>query len=149
HVTLALVLSSSGFSIAVAFAFFGAPDVALVAVLVETIVTLVLLGMLRLIPRNVLEKGARIPMKAVRRKSFVAAVAGAFAFTIAWSTLSQPASQESIAQTHIELTPEAHGQDVVTVILADFRGLDTLGESSVVAIVLLGVAALVARGRLP
>lgn len=149
HVTLALVLSSAGFSVAVAFAFFGAPDVALVAVLVETIVTLVLLGMLRLIPRKVLEKGARLPMRAVRRKSFVAVVAGAFAFTIAWSTLSQPASQESIAQRHIALADEAHAQDVVTVILADFRGLDTIGEISVVALVLLGVAALLSRGRLP
>ncbi|WP_235401317.1 hydrogen gas-evolving membrane-bound hydrogenase subunit E [Rubrobacter aplysinae] len=149
HVTIALVLSSSGFSVAVAFAFFGAPDVALVAVLVETIVTLVLLGMLRLIPRKTLESGARIPIKAVRRKAFVAVVAGCFAMAISWSTLSQPSSPRSVAQRHIALTPDAHGKDVVTVILADFRGLDTMGEISVVALVLLGVATLLARGRLP
>jgi multicomponent Na+:H+ antiporter subunit A len=149
HVTIALVLSSAGFSLAVAFAFFGAPDVALVAVLVETIVTLVLLGMLRLIPRKTLESGARITTGAVRRKSLVAVVAGCFAMAIAWSTLSQPATSESVAQQHIALAPEAHAQDVVTVILADFRGLDTMGEISVVALVLLGVATLLARGRLP
>jgi multicomponent Na+:H+ antiporter subunit A len=149
HVTIVLVLSSSGFSIAVAFAFFGAPDVALVAVLVETIVTLVLLGMLRLIPRQTLESGARIPIQAIRRKGFVAVVAGCFAMAISWSTLSQPSTSTSVAQRHIALTPEAHGKDVVTVILADFRGLDTMGEISVVALVLLGVATLLAKGRLP
>jgi multicomponent Na+:H+ antiporter subunit A len=37
---------------------------------------------------------------------------------------------------------------VVTVILADFRGLDTMGEVTVVALVLLGVATLLRRGRL-
>jgi multicomponent Na+:H+ antiporter subunit A len=149
HVTLALVLSSSGFSIAVAFAFSGAPDVALVAVLVETIVTLVLLGMMRLIPYEVLESAAKIPLKALRRKGLVAMLAGAFAFAISWGTLSQSASELSVASRLVELTPKAHGKDVVTVILADFRGLDTLGEVSVVALVLLGVAALLSQGRLP
>jgi multicomponent Na+:H+ antiporter subunit A len=37
----------------------------------------------------------------------------------------------------------------VAAILADFRGLDTLGEVTVVALVLLGVATLLNRGRLP
>ena len=46
------------------------------------------------------------------------------------------------------LTPAAHGTDVVTVILADFRGLDTLVEITVVLVALLGVAALLRRGKL-
>ena len=33
-------------------------------------------------------------------------------------------------------------------ILADFRGLDTLGEITVVLVAMLGVAALLRRGRL-
>jgi multicomponent Na+:H+ antiporter subunit A len=149
HVTLALVVSSAGYSIAVAYAFFGAPDVALVAVLVETVLTLLILGTMRLIPRDTLRKAAEIPVHRGRRKALTACVAGAFAMVITWGTLSQPFSEDSVASRLLHLTPEAHGKDAVTVILADFRGLDTLGEISVVALVLLGVATLLNRGRLP
>ena len=149
HVTLVLVASAAGFAIAVAYAFFGSPDVALVAVLVETIITLVLLGVLRLIPYEVLRRGARIPVQYVKAKAAVAILAGGFMMAIAWSTFSQTTREQSVAQELLALTPEAHGKDAVTVILADFRGLDTMGEISVVALVLLGVATLLWRGRLP
>ncbi|MDP8949993.1 MAG: DUF4040 domain-containing protein [Actinomycetota bacterium] len=149
HVTLVLALSSAGFSIAVVYAFFGAPDVALVAILIETILTLLVFGTLRLIPRETLQEAAEVPVRQARRKALVATVAGGFVMAIVWGTLSQPASEESVATRLIRLAPEAHAKDVVTVILADFRGLDTLGEITVVALVLLGVATLLYRGRLP
>jgi multicomponent Na+:H+ antiporter subunit A len=47
----------------------------------------------------------------------------------------------------LRLTPEAHGRDTVTVILADFRGLDTLGEISVIVIAFAGVLTLLGRRR--
>ena len=149
HVTLVLVISASGFSIAVAYAFFGAPDVALVAVLVETIITLIILGTLKLIPYQVLRRGARIPVRFVKMKALIAALAGGFVLAISWATLSQPLTERSVAYDLLEMTPEAHGKAAVTVILADFRGLDTMGEISVVALVLLGLATLLVRGRLP
>ncbi len=149
HVTLVLVLSSSGFSIAVVYAFFGAPDVALVAVLIETIVALLVFGTLQLIPRETLQEGAEVPAGQARRKALVATVAGGFVMAIVWGTLSQPSSEESAATRLVRLAPEAHAKDVVTVILTDFRALDTLGEITVVALVLLGVATLLYGGRLP
>ncbi|MGF1473432.1 MAG: hydrogen gas-evolving membrane-bound hydrogenase subunit E [Rubrobacteraceae bacterium] len=149
HVTLVLVISAAGFSIAVAYAFFGAPDVALVAVLVETIITLIILGVLKLIPYEVLRRGAIIPVQYVKIKAAIAVLAGGFMLALSWATLSQTTTEESAAQGLLELTPEAHGKDAVTVILADFRGLDTMGEISVVALVLLGAATLLWRGRLP
>jgi multicomponent Na+:H+ antiporter subunit A len=54
----------------------------------------------------------------------------------------------SVAAEHVRLTPAAHGGDVVTVIVADFRGLDTLGEITVLLVAVVGVAALLRRGRL-
>ena len=149
HLTLALVISSAGFSVALVYGFLGAPDVALVAVLVETILTLLLLATMRLIPPGVLRRGARISARQARLKAAVAVVAGMFALAVSWSTFSQPAIQRGAYERLIALTPEAHGKDVVTVTLADFRGLDTLGEITVVALALLGVATLLARGRLP
>jgi multicomponent Na+:H+ antiporter subunit A len=146
HVTLALVLSSAGFTLALAFAFLGAPDVALVAVLIETVLTLLFLGTLRLVPHKVLHRQATLPTERRWRKVFFAVVAGAFAFAVVWGTLSRPAAERSVSEVHLRLTPEAHAKDVVTAILTDFRGLDTLGEISVVALVLLAVVTLL-RGR--
>jgi multisubunit Na+/H+ antiporter MnhB subunit len=48
----------------------------------------------------------------------------------------------------VRLTPEAHAKNVVTATLADFRGLDTLGEITVISLVLLGVATLLGGGAL-
>jgi len=148
HVTLALVLSSVGFVLAVVYAFFGAPDVALVAVLVEVILTMVFIATLKLVPRKVLHRQANLPTERPWRKVFFATVAGAFAFAVVWGTLSQPAAEQSVADEHLRLTPEAHAKDSVTAILADFRGLDTLGEITVVALVVLAIATLLNRGRL-
>nr|MDQ3316819.1 DUF4040 domain-containing protein [Actinomycetota bacterium] len=148
HVTLALVLSSVGFVLALVYAFFGAPDVALVAVLVETVLTLLFLGTLRLVPHEVLHRQAGLPTEKRWRKAFYAAVAGASTFAVVWGTLSRPAPERSVAEEHLRLTPDAHAGDAVTAILADFRGLDTLGEISVVALVLLAVVTLLRDGRL-
>ncbi|QIN85247.1 DUF4040 domain-containing protein [Rubrobacter tropicus] len=148
HVTLALVLSSAGFVLALVYAFFGAPDVALVAVLVETVLTLLFLGTLRLVPYEVLHRQAGLPTERRWRKVFFAAVAGASTFAVVWATLSRPAAERSVSEEHLRLTPDAHAGDAVTAILADFRGLDTLGEISVVALVLLAVVTLLRGGRL-
>ena len=150
HLTLVLVLSTLGFGLAVVYAFFGGPDVALVAVLVETIFALLFLGVFALLPRDVLRREAGVagPRNRRWRDPLVAGVAGLLAFAVVWSALSRPTPQESVAAQHIRLTPDAHAQDVVTAILADFRGLDTLGEVTVVGVALLGIAALLRRGRI-
>jgi multisubunit Na+/H+ antiporter MnhB subunit len=143
HVTLALVLSGSGFVLAVVYAFHGAPNVVLVAVLVETMLTLLLVATLRLIPYRVLHRQAGLRSARLTRKVFVSVAAGAFAFVVVWGALSQPPAGSSIAEEHVRLTPDAHAKNVVTATLADFRGLDTLGEITVVSLVLLGVGTLI------
>lgn len=154
HLSLALVLSGVGFSLAVVYALLGAPDVALVAVLIETIFALLFFGMLALIPRDAGPVTVIAPERASephpenrRRDAALATVAGALAFIVAWGILSKPASLESVIADHVRLTPSAHGKDVVTVILADFRGLDTMGEITVVGIAFLGIATYLRRWR--
>jgi len=137
-----LALSVLGFALAGVYAVAGAPDVALVAVLVETVLTLVFVGVF-----------ARLPPAALRRprlrarNAVIAAAAGAAAFAAIWGALSRPTAAEGVAAEHIEQTPRAHGGDVVTVILADFRGLDTMVEITVLAVAVVGVASLLSRGR--
>ena len=92
--------------------------------------------------------GARIA--TMDRRAFLkrsGLVAGAGAFATIWAALSRTNVGTSDAEQQIRLTPDAHGTDVVTVILADFRGLDTLVEITVLATAIIGVALLLRRGR--
>lgn len=150
HLRLALTLTCVGYCLAVVYALLGAPDVALVAVLIESIFTVVFLGMLALMPRTILryESGLRPARREVGRDAALATVAGVMAFVVAWGALSRPSASMSVTSRQIEQTPLAHGYDVVTVILADFRGFDTLGEVTVIAIALLGILSLIRAGRL-
>lgn len=145
HITLALTLSSTGFALAVAYAFYGAPDVTLVAVLIEIMLTLLYFATMKLIPYRVLQTQTELPLVGHGRKVIVATIAGLFAFAVVWQALSQPPAGRTIAETYVRLTPDVHAQDVVTAILADFRGLDTLGEITVIALVLLGVVTFLGR----
>ncbi len=149
HMRIVLALSVVGFALAAAYEFLGAPDVALVAVLVETVLALVFIGVFALLPEDVLRREARLrtPRSRGTRDVIVAVLSGVAAFAVVWAALSRPSLADRVFERQIELTPSAHGKDVVTVILADFRGLDTLGEITVLAIAIAGVAALLRRGR--
>ena len=73
---------------------------------------------------------------------------GVLVLGVVWAGFSRPIPPDPTADKYLELAEQAHGKDVVTVILADFRGLDTLVEISVVFVALLGVATLLRRGKL-
>lgn len=150
HLRIALTLSCVGYSLAAVYAFIGSPDVALVAVLIETIFALVLIGMLVLIPNPILryERRLRAPRLRTSRDAIIAMIAGLLAFFVVWSALSRPSASTTVIDAQIEKTPLAHGKDIVTVILADFRGFDTMGEITVVAIAFLGILSLMRAGRL-
>ena len=70
---------------------------------------------------------------------------GLTTFLVIWSVLSKPAALESDASGQISLTESAHAGDVVTAILSDFRGLDTMGEITVIGIAMIGLLTLMRR----
>ncbi len=147
HLQLVLCLSGVGFSLAVVYALLGAPDVALVAIVVETLIGLVFLGVFALVPRAVLAREARIQTtsKRKRRNVVISVIAGVSAFVVVWSALSRPASDATAATRQLELTESVHAKDTVTAILADFRGLDTMVEVTVIAVAMLTIMALLGR----
>ena len=57
-------------------------------------------------------------------------------------------TEPSVARDYVERSePEAGGRNVVNVIIVDFRGFDTLGEITVLALAGGGVVNLVAAAR--
>ena len=150
HLTLALSLATVGYALAGVYAFFGAPDVAVVAVLVESVFALLFVGVFALLPSEVLRREARLSTRDSRRwrDPLVGVVSGGVAFILAWGALSRPAPEEAVAVEQVRLAPDAHAKDVVTAILADFRALDTLVEVTVVAVAFAGVVALLRRGKM-
>lgn len=149
HLLIALGLSGVGFALATTYSLMGAPDVALVAVLIETLFALLFVGVFALVPKEVLRREARLVVPRSRRvrDAAIACASGLVTTLVVWSAFSRPAPVDPTVDRMTALTPDAHGKDVVTVILADFRGLDTLVEISVVAVAMLAVALLL-RGRL-
>jgi multicomponent Na+:H+ antiporter subunit A len=143
-----LALSVLGFALAAAYAILGAPDVALVAVVVESVVTLAFIGVYSRLPST--EPVELVPPRRRRRPSrnvIAGIVAGITSFVAIWAALSRTSVAGGDAAEQIERTPSAHGGDVVTVTLADFRGLDTMVEITVLAVAIVGVASLLRRGR--
>jgi multicomponent Na+:H+ antiporter subunit A len=142
-----LALSVLGFALAAVYAVVGAPDVALVAVLVESVVTIVFIGVYSRLPSDA-AAAVRVRPPTRRWRNAVAGVlAGLGAFVTIWAALSRTSVAEGDSAEQIARTPDAHGGDVVTVILADFRGLDTMVEITVLAVAVVGVASLLRRGR--
>jgi multicomponent Na+:H+ antiporter subunit A len=142
-----LALSVLGFALAAVYAVAGAPDVALVAVLVETIFTVVFVGVFSRLPLPRRRDPVRLPRGRRIRNALAGIVAGAASFTAIWAALSRTSPTAGDAPAQVARTREAHGGDVVTVILADFRGLDTMVEITVLAVAVVGVASSLRRGR--
>tara|TARA_R110002072_G_scaffold84214_1_gene190855 strand:- start:3859 stop:6162 length:2304 start_codon:yes stop_codon:yes gene_type:complete len=137
RIRLASVISlgAMGFSVALIFVHFSAPDLGITQVLVETLTVLLLVLVLTRVPGF-----ARYSSTAEKaRDASVALFAG---FVLSWVILAAIPVQwaPSISHYFVENAYElGKGRNIVNVILVDFRALDTLGEIFVLAIAALGV----------
>jgi multicomponent Na+:H+ antiporter subunit A len=127
-----------GYGVAVVFLLFGGPDLALTQFAIETLSVLLFVVVLRQLPRlRVLSSPAE------RVRDGVAAVAGGVfvtALVLAATAAPHPTPLRDYFAAHSLAL--ANGRNVVNVILVDFRGFDTLGEITVLALAALGVVAL-------
>jgi multicomponent Na+:H+ antiporter subunit A len=136
-------LGLSGLAIAVLFALYSAPDLALTQVMVESLSVILLVLVFVRLPRMARRSSATLRV----RDAVVALAAGAMMTGLVIATaLSLPLDPE-VARFFLDSSaPLAYGRNVVNVILVDFRALDTLGEITVVAVAGFGIWALV-KGR--
>ena len=128
-------LGALGFSVALIFVHFSAPDVGITQVLVETLTVLLLVLVLIRVPGF-----AQFSTPFQRARD--AAVALFAGFVLSWLVLATLPVQwaPSISQYFIDNSWDlGKGRNIVNVILVDFRALDTLGEIFVLAIAALGV----------
>ena len=87
------------------------------------------------------------PAAALPRPCVIAIAAGAGMALLAYAVMTRPLP-DTISRFFLEHAyTEGGGRNVVNVILVDFRGFDTLGEITVLAIVALTVYALLRRFR--
>jgi multicomponent K+:H+ antiporter subunit A len=137
-----ILLGAVGLLVALAFVTFSAPDLALTQLSVEVVTVILLLLALYFMPQQDPVEPAR-PWRWLRlgRDLALAGAAGLGVGGLAWGVLTRPF--ESIAPYFIaNSVPRGGGANVVNVILVDFRGFDTLGEITVLALAALGVSAM-------
>jgi multicomponent K+:H+ antiporter subunit A len=148
-----IMMGGAGLVTCVTFAWFSAPDLALTQLLVEIVtVVLILLG-LRWLPKRLpgAEAGtARFAARTRRLRDLgIAIVAGGGLALLAYAVMVRP----RVAGMSHHLVENAKsgggGENVVNVVLVDFRGFDTFGEITVLGAVALTVFALLRRFRPP
>ena len=127
-----------GFSIALTFILFSAPDLGITQLLVETLTVILLVLVLFRLPRF---SSLSTPIERVRDVAVAGTLGGLVTLLVltSWS-IDQfvPISDYMIANS----APLAHGRNIVNVILVDYRALDTLGEIFVLALAAIGVFAM-------
>jgi len=136
RLTLLLATGLVGYGSAVLFLYSGAPDVAFTQVTVETVFVIVVASVLLKLRR--LGRATSIAEPALRPGALAIALGLGAAVTALLLVASAGALDPALSQFFAERSlPEAHGRNVVNVILVDFRALDTLGEIAVVMLSLL------------
>ena len=143
---MALILMGAvGLGTALIFTQFSAPDLALTQLAVEVVTVVLLLLALYFLP-------SASPVESARwrrgRDALLATATGSGAAALAWAVLTRPYETTLADYFLANSAPGGGGDNVVNVILVDFRGYDTLGEISVLALASLGIYALLDRLQL-
>jgi len=127
-----------GFGVALTFILFGAPDLAMTQLLIETMTVILLVLVLYHLPGF-----ARLSTRLQRRVDAVIALGAGAMMTllvlVATSVEQFPPISTYFAENSYRL---GHGRNIVNVILVDFRALDTMGEITVLSLAGVGVFAL-------
>ncbi len=132
-----------GFASALLFMLNGAPDLALTQFGIETLFVVAVMAVLLRLPL------APIPTRSSRERSLDAGLAvglGCVIFTALAAMSSLPLDMRLSEYFASASLPEAFGRNVVNVVIVDFRGFDTVGETAVVMFAMIAVWSLL-RGR--
>jgi multicomponent K+:H+ antiporter subunit A len=133
-----ILLGAVGLGVSLIFIKFSAPDLALTQLSVEVVTIVLLLLALYFLPQHSPIESSKLRQW---RDLVVALAVGGGVAVLVWAVLTRP--YETIADYFLaNSVTGGGGTNVVNVILVDFRGFDTLGEITVLALAGLGIYAM-------
>jgi multicomponent Na+:H+ antiporter subunit A len=135
-----LALGVQGLAVALLYLLFGAPDLSFTQFMVE-ILSVVILALV--MTRLDLDSADPRPLEDWARDGAVALLGGLAMTALLWAVIEGPLDLRLSTFFNAHSVPVAHGHNIVNVILVDFRGLDTLGEISVVMTAGIAILALI------
>jgi multicomponent Na+:H+ antiporter subunit A len=127
-----------GYSVAMIFIIYGAPDLAMAQFLVETLTVILFVLVFYHLPQFA---NITSPRSRLRDAALALASGGVVTAMVLVSTSRQFHPPISTYFTE-EVIAQQHSRNVVNIILTDFRALDSLGEITVLALAGIGVYAL-------
>jgi len=140
-----ITMSVVGLGVAMLFARFSAPDLAMTQLSVEVVTMILLLLALFYLPQQ--SRKLSSPSRRWRDAGIATAIGGGIT-ALTYAIISRPF--ESISGYFLDQSvPGGGGHNVVNVILVDFRGYDTFGEITVLALAGLGIFAMLKGLSLP
>jgi multicomponent Na+:H+ antiporter subunit A len=131
-------LGVTGVAVALLFALFSGPDLAMTQMVVEVLTVILLVLVFYHLPQVVRRSRPAARVRDIGLAVGLGAVMSLLVLAAAGVDPAREVSEYFLASSG----PEAHGRNVVNVILVDFRALDTLGEITVLAVAGLGVFSL-------
>lgn len=131
-----------GFVMSLVYLFQGAPDLAFTQFSVEVLSIIVLLTIVGRMPFH--ETGYRTSAER-RRDSVIAIGFGTTAALVLLAVVASPFDYKLSEYYKVASLAEAHGHNIVNVIIVDFRGLDTLGEITVLTLAAIAATALISK----
>jgi multicomponent Na+:H+ antiporter subunit A len=140
RLTAIVSLGIQGFSVAVIFMLYGAPDLSFTQFMVETLSVVILalvMTRLDLKPHDHRDTGERL------KDAAIAMACGLGFMLLLMRSVQDPFNNGLTDFFNAYSKVVAHGANVVNVIIVDFRGTDTLGEIAVVTITGLAILALI------
>jgi multicomponent Na+:H+ antiporter subunit A len=136
-----IALGVVGYTISLVYILFRAPDLALTQLIVETITLALFLLAFYHLPKGLVAETGKHTIKSIN--VVVSVLSGVLITALAISAHNLK-SFEPISAYFIENSYElAGGKNIVNVILVDFRGLDTMGEITVLGIAAFAVYAMI------
>jgi multicomponent Na+:H+ antiporter subunit A len=144
NIAAVLSVGTVGYGVALLYALFGAPDLAMTQFAVETLTVVIFVLVFYQLRGGFGDLSGPLTKT---RDAVVSATAGVLVTTLVLF-IGASGTTSRLSAYFADAAPRlAHGRNVVNVILVDFRGFDTLGEITVLVTVAIGVGALLLLGR--
>ena len=138
-------LGGVGAGVALIFLVFGAPDLALTQLMVETLTVIIVSLVLPRLPS--LKNAKKRPLLRRIMTAGLCAAVGVLITSLLMGINQSPLDRNLTAFYESKSYLAAHGRNIVNVILVDFRALDTLGEITVVVLAAWAGIALIRKSK--